>query len=91
MAWKVTLHRKAEKQTRNMPKAALAALFELMNSIRQFGPMRGDWPNYGKLSENKHHCHLKKGNPTYVAVWIEDKQHVTVEVIYAGTHEKAPY
>ncbi|NJD39373.1 MAG: cytotoxic translational repressor of toxin-antitoxin stability system [Geobacter sp.] len=91
MAWIVTLHRKAEKQAVNMPKAALAALFELMDSIRQYGPVRGDWPNYGKLSDSRHHCHLKKGKPTYVAVWVEDKQLISVEVIYAGTHEKAPY
>ncbi len=34
---------------------------------------------------------LKKGKPTYVALWTVDKKQVTVEVIYVGTHEKAPY
>jgi hypothetical protein len=29
---------------------------------------------------------------TYVAVWREDKEEIRlVEVVYAGTHEKAPY
>lgn len=55
------------------------------------GPVRGNWPNYSKLADGRHHCHLKKGKPTYVAVWSEDKATVTVEVIYVGTHEKAPY
>jgi len=91
MSWTVTLHRKAEKQAVKLPKAALAALFELMNNIRQSGSVRGDWPNYGKLSDGSHHCHLKKGKPTYVAVWTENKEQISVEVIYAGTHEKAPY
>lgn len=91
MAWTVKLHRKAEKQALKLPRPALAALFELMDSIKQSGPMRGDWPNYSKLDGNRHHCHLKKGRPTYVAVWTEDKENITVEIIYAGTHEKAPY
>jgi len=39
-----------------------------------------------------HHCHLKKGRPTYIAVWeINDKEIKLVEVTYVGTHEKAPY
>ncbi len=36
--------------------------------------------------------HLKKGRPTYVAIWeVTDKEIRIIEVIYAGTHEKAPY
>ncbi len=35
---------------------------------------------------------LKKGKPTYVAVWVEREDEIRlVEVVYAGTHEKAPY
>jgi len=36
--------------------------------------------------------HLKKGQPTYVAVWevVDNKiKIVDVEVVYVGTHEKA--
>jgi len=33
------------------------------------GPIRGDWPNFSALSGNRYHCHLKKGRPTYVAIW----------------------
>ncbi len=64
----------------------------LMKDIENFGPNRAEWPNYGKLTGNKYHCHLKKGQPTYVAVWkVTDSEIKIVEVIYAGTHEKAPY
>ncbi|MHB8122241.1 MAG: type II toxin-antitoxin system RelE family toxin [Desulfuromonadaceae bacterium] len=91
MAWTVKLHKKAEKQALKLPRPAIAALYELMASIRNNGPVRGDWPNYSKLDGDRHHCHLKKGHPTYVAVWTEDKQTITVEIVYAGTHEKAPY
>jgi hypothetical protein len=56
------------------------------------GPVRGTWPNYGKLSQIRHHCHLKKGHPTYVAVWeVRDRQVQIIEVLYVGTHENAPY
>jgi hypothetical protein len=40
----------------------------LVRDIQAAGPVRGDWPNYSKLSNHEHHCHLKKGNPTYVAI-----------------------
>lgn len=88
----VKIHRKAEKQAALLPRPVLAALYELMREIEQRGPVRGDWPNYSRLGGSRHHCHLKKGKPTYVAVWEElDKEIKLVEVIYAGTHEKAPY
>ena len=63
-----------------------------MREIETDGPVRGNWPNYGKLDKDRHHCHLKKGRPSYVAVWeLKDKEICLVEVTYAGTHEKAPY
>jgi mRNA-degrading endonuclease RelE of RelBE toxin-antitoxin system len=91
MTWNVRITKKAEKQAAKLPKRILETLYVLMASIREFGPVRGDWPSYSKLPGNKHHCHLKKGKPTYVAVWTETKETITVEIIYAGTHEKAPY
>jgi len=74
-----------------LPDAIKASLQALMGEIAILGPVRGNWPNYSKLGEDRHHCHLKKGKPTYVAVWTADKQTVTVEIVYVGTHEKAPY
>jgi hypothetical protein len=81
-----------EKQNAKLSKPVRQILFALMNDIEVDGPVRGDWPNYGKLASGRHHCHLKKGNPTYVAVWeVRDKKIKLVEVTYVGTHEKAPY
>jgi hypothetical protein len=60
--------------------------------IEKSGPSRGNWPNYSKLAKSRHHCHIKKGRPTYVVVWeVVAGEVQLVEVIYAGTHEKAPY
>lgn len=92
MNWQVTISRRAAKQAGKLPKAANAALQRLMAGIEETGPVRGDWPNYARLADGSHHCHLKKGKPTYVAVWVEKAGDVRlVEVKYVGTHEKAPY
>jgi len=73
-------------------------LEQLAFDMRTNGPVMGTWPNYGKLDRERHHCHLKKGRPTYVAVWrtvleVQEngEEKPVIEVTYAGTHEKAPY
>ena len=92
MSWTVVFTNKSRKQKEKLPRKVQEILFLLVREIEARGPVRGDWPNYSKLSEDRHHCHLKKGNPTYVAVWREERNSIRlVEVIYAGTHEKAPY
>jgi mRNA-degrading endonuclease RelE of RelBE toxin-antitoxin system len=92
MAWRSRLTKKAEKQAAKLPKTRRELLFQLLREVELSGPVRGNWPNYSKLGEGRHHCHLKKGRPTYVAVWVEREDEIRlVEVIYAGTHENAPY
>lgn len=92
MTWTVRLTRKAAKQKDGLPSQVRSILTALVHEIIRMGPVRGDWPNYGKLGSGKHHCHLKKGHPTYVAVWEEsDREIRLVEITYVGTHEKAPY
>lgn len=92
MTWTVTVSRKAVKGCRALPSAVAKVLELLMLELEKHGPVRGDWPNYSKLGPGRHHCHLKKGRPTYVAVWEERNGQVKlIEVTYAGTHEKAPY
>ena len=92
MTWTVMVTNKAAKQYKKLPKAVRDNIDALVSEIRIAGLVRGNWPNYSKLSDAEHHCHIKKGKPTYVAVWREDRGRVrVVEVTYAGTHEKAPY
>lgn len=92
MDWTVVFTSKARKQKDKLPVRVREVLFQLVRDIQTTGPVRGDWPNYSKLSDAMHHCHIKKGQPTFVAVWREDKDRIRfVEVTYAGTHEKAPY
>ncbi|MEI6702285.1 MAG: cytotoxic translational repressor of toxin-antitoxin stability system [Deltaproteobacteria bacterium] len=92
MIWTVTYSRQAEKQRARLPERVKAILDALILEITANGPACGTWKNYSILSNGNHHCHLKKGSPTYVAVWqVTDKTIKLVEVKYVGTHEKAPY
>jgi mRNA-degrading endonuclease RelE of RelBE toxin-antitoxin system len=91
-AWQITLSKKAAKQIKALPKKPKENLYVLLRDIELHGPTRGDWPNYSKLGPGRHHCHFKKGRPTYVAIWeVRDRTIRLIEVTYAGTHEKAPY
>jgi hypothetical protein len=92
MQWTVTTTSKAKKQIARLPGAAMRNLAALMRDIENGGPIRGNWPNYSSIGQDRHHCHIKKGRPTYVAVWeVINKEIRLIEVTYAGTHERAPY
>lgn len=96
MEWKVDFTNKAAKQAHQLNKRVLEALQVLVENLKTKGPAPGNhWPNYGKLHckkhEDKRHCHLIKGNPTYVCCWEVKKIDRKIEVFYVGTHEKAPY
>ena len=69
--WHGRLSRKTDKGLGKLPAPVRNALALLMADIEEKGPVRGDWPNYSKLGPKRHHCHLRKGKPTYVAVWVE--------------------
>ena len=92
MIWTVKIMRRALKQVDKLPVKVRESLADLIRDMELHGPVRGNWSNYSKLSENRHHCHIKKGQPTYVTIWeVTDKAIKLIEVTYAGTHEKAPY
>lgn len=94
MEWTVRFTSKAAKQARKLPESVRDNLMLLLKEIMTAGPVRGNWKNYSKLEgrTRRHHCHIKTGKPTYVAVWEESGNEIrVVEIVYAGTHEKAPY
>ena len=97
MAWEVVVTKKVQRQYDGLPSRAKDAVIALLRDIEINGPVRGNWPNFGKLKGTKkgviqYHCHLIKGNPTYVCCWeVIDKEVKLMEVYYVGTHEKAPY
>lgn len=94
MTWTVRVTGKAGKLAKKLPSRISAAFEILLKEMALSGPVRHEWPNYGKLKGKPgyHHCHLNKGKPRYVAVWREVKGEIELlEVRYVGTHEKADY
>lgn len=98
MNWIIYISRNAQKQvTKLNNEDLLFTLRLLVDCLKVNGPIPGkQWSNYSKLktkkTEDKRHCHLIKGNPTYVCCWeVLDKKRRIIEVYYVGTHEKAPY
>lgn len=92
--WQIWFTSGAEKQLRKLPQKIRDSANALRYEIELLGPIRFGWKNFGKLGgeENKYHCHLNSGRPTYVICWkVVDKKLKIIEVYYAGTHEKAPY
>ncbi len=95
--WEVVFANKARKQTEKVSVAVLSVLRLLTEDLINKGPAAGgSWPHYGKLhgkkGEDKRHCHLIKGKPTYVCCWrVVDSKVKMIEVYYVGTHENAPY
>ena len=95
--WEVYLSNNAkkshEKLKRNGQRPSIASVLNLLLlELEMKGPERVNWPNYGKLSKDNYHCHLRKGRPTFVACWkILSEKSRQIEVFYVGTHEGAPY
>ena len=96
--WEVRLSNKAQKQYEKLKrsgrkKPSIVDFIDfLIIELKKMGPERFDWPNYGKLSTDTYHCHLKKGRPTYIACWkVFNHKLKQIEVYYVGTHESSPY
>jgi hypothetical protein len=69
MSWTVEVNRRMQRQIVALPLRVQQSLVALLRDIETAGPVRGNWPNYSTLGRGRHHRHLKKGRPTYVAVW----------------------
>ena len=94
MIWDVGLSVKARRNLTRIPSGVREAFQILLADLEYSGPIKNNWPRYGKISGWKdcYHCHLQKGRPTYVAVWrVISRAEKIIEVIYVGTHEKARY
>ena len=89
--WNVDLVGQAKKAFKELPKGSRESLVLLIKDMEARGPHCHEWPNFSKLKIEIYHCHIEKGRPTYVACWRSDKKNKSIEVYYAGTHEKAPY
>jgi hypothetical protein len=76
------------KELDRLPDPVQNKFSRLLLDLREKGPFRAEWPNYGKLGPNKFHCHL---NQSHVACWTYEKDVILIEVYYAGSRQNAPY
>ena len=92
--------RKSLQQKSKLSDDLQFVLFFLTEDLKNKAGNPGkNWPNDKKFkglkgqrkNDDWRHCHLQKGNPTYVCCWkvFEDAQ--IIEVYYLGPHENAPY
>jgi len=92
MVWRVLITVNVRKSLKKLSQGIDETFQLLLAEMRLSGPVQADWPNYGKLRKDCHHCHLQRGRPTYVAVWrVLSKKEKVIEVTYVGSHEKAHY
>jgi mRNA-degrading endonuclease RelE of RelBE toxin-antitoxin system len=92
--WTVIFSGRAQKRIKKLPDKVSASLKLLIRDLQFHGPVLRQWPNFGDIVGRSgcYHCHLKKGRPTFVAVWkVIDREIRLIEVRYVGTHEGADY
>jgi len=94
MSWKVQFTGRSKKQAKKLPAKVYDIFKLLIKDLQNSGPILSHWPNFGKIAGKSpcYHCHIKKGRPTYVAVWKMNPEEIeSIEVCYVGTHESADY
>ncbi len=84
----VLVKKKVLKDIGKLPEAIQKALVNLIDDLREKGPIRNEWPNFGKIGTFDYHCHLSR---KWVACWHCEKKSIIIEVYYAGSRENAPY
>jgi len=86
--YQIKIKRRLLKKLESLPRKVQDALFELVEDLKERGPVQPKWPNYSKLNRHDYHCHL---NYHYVACWRNEKKIIIIEVYYVGSRENAPY
>jgi mRNA-degrading endonuclease RelE of RelBE toxin-antitoxin system len=84
----VLISKRVQKQIERIPEPARKRLVAFVEQLQERGPIQPAWPNYGKLSLNRYHCHLSHD---WVACWYYEKGTVEIEVYYVGSRQNAPY
>ena len=86
--YKVLVSRKVLRSISKMPVYIQMKLANLVEDLRDDGPIQKDWPNFSRIGKNEYHCHLSL---KWVACWYWEKETIEIEVYYAGSRENAPY
>ena len=88
MSYSVVMNKKSLKNLAKLPKNAQYVLGDLLEAIKNYGPVQPSFSHYSKLSETEYHCHLSYH---WIACWRCQNGEHRVEVYYVGSRESAPY
>lgn len=86
--YQVRLGKHVLKRIERLPFGVQQKLGNLVQDLRNDGPVQALWPNFSRLGQNKYHCHLSY---KWVACWYHEKGTLRIEVYYAGSRENATY
>jgi mRNA-degrading endonuclease RelE of RelBE toxin-antitoxin system len=92
--WNIVVSNRVRKQLAKLTDDIRDRFETLIKDIQIYGPIIPQWPHFSKLqgTNDYYHCHLKRGHPTYVAVWkVADQTIQLIEMRYIGTHEGINY
>jgi mRNA-degrading endonuclease RelE of RelBE toxin-antitoxin system len=56
--YEVVIKKTALRNLRKMPEQIQKKMANLVEDLRNQGPIRSEWPNFSKLGEDRYHCHL---------------------------------
>jgi hypothetical protein len=84
----VVMPKRVEKQIQKLRLLEKKKLVQLIEDLREFGPILHRWKNYCKIGEAEYHCHLSYH---WVACWRETDKELVLDVYYVGSRENAPY
>ena len=86
--YNVVIRKSAIKGIEKMPHIAQLAMGNLIEDLKESGPIQKGWSNFGRIGKNRYHCHLTR---KWVACWVSYENSILIEVYYAGSRENAPY
>ena len=82
------MSRKVLRSISKMPESIQLKMANLVEDLRDKGPIQTEWSNFSRIGKTEYHCHLSR---KWVACWYWEKETIEIEVYYAGSREKAPY
>ena len=86
--YRVVIKKKVLKNISKLPKKIQKYLADLVEDLKDLGPIQKQWTNFSTLGKNEYHCHL---DYHWVACWKSENDSLIIEVYYAGSRENAPY
>jgi mRNA-degrading endonuclease RelE of RelBE toxin-antitoxin system len=86
--YSVLVPKRVAKAIEKIPEPIRRKLVALVEQLQESGPIQPKWPNYGRLSPNRYHCHL---SDSWVACWYHEIETAEIEVYYVGSRQNAPY